>query len=290
LNPLKDLKLWPHHRNEIYEQYDKIFNCKGHGWGNLQSMHINLPFANDDEFFKLHEAIRILMPLIPALSASSPIYEGNIGPFKDNRLNFYELNQQKIPAITGKVIPESVKNKKEYEEKILEQTYKAIAPFDTDNILQEEWLNSRGAITRFDRNAIVADIAIAELIIESLKWLIKRFDIIPYFSETELYPIYRTALEEGSNGSIENTSYVKLFGFVPDQEISIRNVWKSILAEVRLSPESEAAILNILTNGNLSERIVTNLNSEKPSIENIIKEYKILADCLKNNRLYTPRQ
>jgi hypothetical protein len=97
-------------------------------------------------------------------------------------------------------------------------------------------------------------------------------------------------LEEGSNGSIENTSYVKLFGFVPDQEISIRNVWKSILAEVRLSPESEAAILNILTNGNLSERIVTNLNSEKPSIENIIKEYKILADCLKNNRLYTPRQ
>ncbi len=32
--------------------------------------------------------------------------------------------------------------------------YKDIAKYDPEKILQEEWLNSRGAIARFDRNAI----------------------------------------------------------------------------------------------------------------------------------------
>ncbi len=214
LNPLKDLKLWPHHRNEIYAQYNKIFNCKGHGWGNLQSMHINLPFANDAEFLVLHEAIRMLMPLIPALSASSPIYEGKAGSFKDNRLNFYEQNQKRVPEITGRVIPESVKNKQEYEQLILQKIYDAIAPFDAENILQEEWLNSRGAITRFDRNAIEiriidiqecpkADIAIAELVVKALQWIIATRDQSVSLSEDVLYPIYRAALEEGLDGKVE---------------------------------------------------------------------------------------
>ncbi|HAL85576.1 MAG TPA: hypothetical protein DCM31_01010, partial [Deferribacteraceae bacterium] len=32
--------------------------------------------------------------------------------------------------------------------------YRDIAPYDPECILQEEWLNSRGAIARFDRKAI----------------------------------------------------------------------------------------------------------------------------------------
>ena len=32
--------------------------------------------------------------------------------------------------------------------------YRAIDPLDTEGILQEEWLNSRAAIARFDRGAI----------------------------------------------------------------------------------------------------------------------------------------
>ena len=32
--------------------------------------------------------------------------------------------------------------------------YRQIAPLDPDHVVQYEWLNSRGAIARFDRNAI----------------------------------------------------------------------------------------------------------------------------------------
>ena len=76
MNPETETVRWPHDNAEIYATYDRIFNCKGHGWSNLQSMHINLPFANDEEFGRLHAAIRTLLPIMPALSASSPILDG----------------------------------------------------------------------------------------------------------------------------------------------------------------------------------------------------------------------
>ena len=59
MNPLTETKRWPHGNRDIYLQYDAIFNCQGHGFANLQCMHVNLPFANDEEFCQLHNAIRL---------------------------------------------------------------------------------------------------------------------------------------------------------------------------------------------------------------------------------------
>ncbi len=297
LNPLKDLKLWPHHRNEIYEKYNEIFNCKGHGWGNLQSMHINLPFGNDEEFYRLHEAIRHLMPLIPALTASSPLFEGKRGEFLDNRLAFYEKNQAKIPSITGKVIPESMIDKADYEQNLLQKIYDDIKPYDSEGVLQEEWLNSRGAITRFDRNAIEiriidlqecpkADIAIAELVVQALKVLVEKTTDFNALSSEKLYDIYRKALESGADALLEDISYLKLFDDTIEKPISIKELWKRIISQIYLSGDSEGVIQYILSQGNLSERILKNLSATDFSTEAISKEYQKLAKCLQNNIIY----
>jgi carboxylate-amine ligase len=299
-NPLKDVKLWPHERNEIYSRYNQIFDCKGHGWGNLQSMHINLPFANDEEFYLLHEAIRHIMPLIPALTASSPIFDGQKSEILDNRLAFYEQNQKKIPSITGKVIPESVANKAEYEKVIFKRIFQDIAPFDKDKSLQYEWLNSRGAIARFDRNAIeiriidlqecpAADIAVAEFIVQALKFIIPCIKEHNPIDEYELYDIYRLALEKGGKSIISNEEYLRIFDLDKNSKVSIENVWKNILKHVYLADDKKAIIEYILENGNLSQRILGNLKGKEWSDENIKKEYAILMDCLKENKLYELR-
>ncbi len=44
MDPSSETKLWPHDNNEVYAVYNKIFDCRGHGWSNLQSTHLNLPF------------------------------------------------------------------------------------------------------------------------------------------------------------------------------------------------------------------------------------------------------
>jgi len=183
-DPATQTRLWPHENSPIYAAYNRIFGCRGHGWSNLQSAHINLPFCGDQEFGRLHAAIRLVLPLLPALAAGSPVFAGRIGPALDNRLQFYRSNQQRIPQISGRVIPEPAYSATGYRQQILQPIYNAIAPFDPQKILQEEWLNSRGAIARFDRSTIeirvldvqecpAADVAIAGLVIVLLKALIE---------------------------------------------------------------------------------------------------------------------
>ncbi len=180
MNPLRETKYWPYNYGDVYEQYNRIFNCTGHGWANIQSTHVTLPFANDEEFTRLHNRIRLLLPLLPALCASSPILEGKLTGYLDSRLLFYGKNQKKIPSISGDIIPEFIGSKAEYQKNILQPMYNDIAPYDPEGLLQYEWLNSRGAIAKFDymgievrvldtQECITADIAIAKLIFALLK-------------------------------------------------------------------------------------------------------------------------
>ena len=178
-----EMQLWPYDCLDIYQTYDRIFNCKGHGWANLQSTHLNLSFDGDEEFGELHAAIRLLLPLIPAIAASSPYLDGKYTGYRDARINVYRHNQDKVPEITGQVIPEQAYSYDEYNKMIFDKVKNAIAPYDTEHLLNHFFLNSRGAIARFDRGAIEirlvdiqecpnADIAIAELEIATLKAIV----------------------------------------------------------------------------------------------------------------------
>jgi gamma-glutamyl:cysteine ligase YbdK (ATP-grasp superfamily) len=108
MDPERELMLWPHEYGPVYEGYDRIFGCRGHGWANVQSTHLNLPFANDEEFGRLHGAIRLVLPILPALAASSPIVGGHATGLLDNRLRFYRHHAARIPSVTGQVVPEAV--------------------------------------------------------------------------------------------------------------------------------------------------------------------------------------
>ena len=106
MDPSSEFRLYPIDEGGYYRAFDRIFDCKGHGWSNLQSMHINLPFLGDEEFGLLHSAIRLLLPIMPALSASSPFTEGKRQPELDHRLFVYRDNAKRVPSVSGLVVPE----------------------------------------------------------------------------------------------------------------------------------------------------------------------------------------
>jgi glutamate---cysteine ligase / carboxylate-amine ligase len=175
MDPQFETVLWPHDYSPVYEAYDRIFGCRGHGWSNLQSMHINLPFCGDEEFARLHAAIRLLLPLMPALTASSPILDGAPDRISGQPHGRLPHNADRVPAVAGRIVPEPVASAADYDRKIFQPMYAAIGPLDPDGILRQPFLNSRGAIARFERGAIeirvldvqecpAADIAVATLI------------------------------------------------------------------------------------------------------------------------------
>lgn len=126
MDPATETRLWPHEYNDVYRTFDRIFGCSGHGWSNLQSTHVNLPFGDDEEFGRLHAAIRAVLPLIPALTASSPFLDGIEQPALDARLEAYRNNAKRVPEVAGLVVPEPVRSEQEYRDVILDPLYREI--------------------------------------------------------------------------------------------------------------------------------------------------------------------
>ena len=304
MNPFLETTLWPHGQTEIYDTYNRIFNCEGHGWSNLQSMHINLPFANNREFARLHSAIRILLPVLPAIAASSPIVEASFTGMMDTRLETYRQNSKKIPSITGLVIPEPVTTKEAYRKLILNPMYKDIAPFDPDNILQDEWLNSRGAIARFDRNAIeirvldtqempLVDLSIATFIVEVLKKITDRnWSEVKQQNEIDteaLAAILSEVIINADKAFIDNRDYLRLFNF-PDKKCSAQDLWQYLGESVNLEtsecPAKTREIINfILKHGPLSRRII-NATGTRFRKSRLFETYRVLCDCLMDGEMF----
>lgn len=301
MNSQEEMVIWPYDANEIYTTYDRIFNCKGHGWANLQSAHLNISFNGDDQFEVLHAAIRILLPLIPAIAASSPYLDSKFTQFKDARLETYRHNQEKIPSIIGQIIPEPVFSYAEYDRVIFTPIKNDIAPYDTEHFLNHFFLNSRGAIARFDRGAIeirlvdiqecpAADIAIAELQIAVLKTIIsQKWTSIEKQKELEtpiLASFLHKTIKVAENAIIDDKSYLLALG-IEESSIKASDVWKHLYKHCKksITLASQKILEKMLARGTLSTVLLKKIG-EHPSRDRLVFEYAKLAECLAKNTLY----
>ncbi|MBA3536058.1 MAG: glutamate--cysteine ligase [Tatlockia sp.] len=299
MNPLSETKRWPHGNMDIYRQFDSIFNCQGHGWSNLQSMHVNLPFANDEEFNQLHNAIRLILPLLPALAASTPFLEGKYTGFKDSRLYFYGKNQLKIPSISGNIIPEFIQSESQYKQTILEPMYRDISSYDPENILQYEWLNSRAAIPKFNYKAIEirildsqecvqADIAIALAIQAILKnWQSNSCYYLDNPCDTQrLRTVYDEAIKEGQAVCVDDSKLCAQWQ-LPKRKMTGTELWSMLIERVStdLDSNSQRTLEYILSHGNLSERLLRACGNDH-SKATLSRVYRQLGHCLLTNQLF----
>ncbi|MCK9182829.1 MAG: glutamate-cysteine ligase family protein [Fibrobacteraceae bacterium] len=301
MDPLTETKLWPYEYNEIYETYNRIFNCRGHGWANLQSTHLNLSFNGDEEFGILHAAVRLLLPLIPALAASSPYLDSKYTGYKDARIETYRHNQEKISSIAGDIIPEPVFTESDYNKVIFDRIEKDIAPYDTKKLLNHFFLNSRGAIARFDRGAIeirlvdiqecpAADIAIAEFEIALLRFLTTKCGATlaeqKSFTTDELKKILFATVKDAENAEISSKKYLAAFGYAKNSA-SAKDLLQYLFSRVRpqMTKTSATLLEKMLDRGTLSSALVRQLGNT-PSHESLVREYGKLAKCLAQNELY----
>ncbi len=301
MDPHTETRLWPHDYNPIYEAYNRIFDCRGHGWSNLQSMHVNLPFAGEDDFVRLHAAIRAALPILPMLAAGSPYCDGRAAGALDHRMQVYRGNAARIPSIAGHIVPEAVTGIDAYHELILAPMYADIAPHDPDGILQEEWLNSRGAIARFDRNAIEirvldtqecprADIAVGAAVVALVRDLAFErhgaLAALQALDTAELARIFFDGVERGEHAVIDNRDYLAALG-VGRSPVTGGTLWARLIE--RASPDDAALgvpLEHILARGTLASRLVA-CAGPTPDRTRLAACYQRLGECLAAGELFT---
>lgn len=294
MDPEKETRLWPHQNNQIYSTFDRIFDCKGHGWSNLQSTHINFPFSSPEEFAALHAACRFVLPLLPALAASSPFYASARAPHLDQRLAQYRTNCARIPSITGAIVPEPVYTEEEYRA-LLESIYRDLAPHDPAGILAEEWVNARGCIARFDRGAIEIrvldsqecpeqDFAVVFLVTELVKALshgeFAPVDSLMAWDQRKLARQLDLAIESADEAAVADPGYAAVLG--ASQAQTLGAVWRQVVRH--LVPEQSVfapALRLIVEEGSLARRLRRAHGEVKPTRQTLRPIYERLCDCLR---------
>lgn len=302
----REMNIWPHEYSIVYEMFNHIFGCRGHGWMNIQAMHVNLPFEGDEQFGKLHAAIRLILPILPALAASSPVKDSTITGILDNRLDVYPNNCARIPSIGVRLIPEPVYTIHDYHEVILQRIYRDLEPYDPKGILQYEWSNARGAIARFNRNTIeirvidmqecpAADVAVATAAVEVVKLLVAQtwsgLKAQQAWPSDPLADLLKLVVRDGDRTVIANADYLKTFGYTKSSSCTAGELWKHLFEQVaRHAPGSldhcSRELDVMVTQGPLSRRILKALSGDT-SRAKLHEVYARLCDCLQEGAMFT---
>jgi gamma-glutamyl:cysteine ligase YbdK (ATP-grasp superfamily) len=306
MDPARETRLWPHDNAEIYRRYDEIFDCRRHGWANLQSTHINLPFANETEFARLHAALRVIVPILPAIAAASPFAEGRDQDALDHRMEVYRTNADAVPALNGDLVPDIVTNHAEYDRIVLQPMYRSIAPHDPDGVLQHEWLNARTVVARFDRNALeirvmdtqecpAADVAFAALVFDLAQSLYERqFSLARAGSQLpnrDLAAILLQCLNNADKARLDDPAFLQLFGVVR-RECTAGALWETIAERLDRENARYATLWKgplefVLLRGPLARRLLR-ATGPRPSRAALHELYAALCDALAQGRQFDP--
>jgi carboxylate-amine ligase len=295
MDPYSETHLWSHDNTLIYRTFDRIFDCRGHGWANLQSVHLNLPFCGNAEFVLLHEAIRLTIPLIPALAAASPFLDGKDTGLLDSRLEMYRRNCAKIFSITAHVVPEPIDSIQAYHHDILRPIYDDLAPYDPEGILRFEWTNARGAIARFERQTIeirvidiqecpLADLAILMAVSQLIQRLVSNQEALARGSRLTAERLSKVMLEtikSGEHALIEDADYLKCLGFGANS-LRADEVWSGLINSLPDIADPYRRVLGIiLREGTLASRMkrITKEYTQQQMMETC----RLLCDCLQEN-------
>lgn len=291
---LSDARMWTHRDRGIYKALGKIFNMNQHGWLNIQSFQLNLPYGSRSDAVRLYNALANILPYLPAVAASSPIYESDVGNYMDNRLHFYLMNQREVPSITGNLIPEQLGSFEEYEKTTVQRYSEDLARLNASRLLlNKEWLNSRAAVIRQDRKAIEirildeqesvkSDVALSCFIRAILRGFLTEPEY-PHVAHNILLEDFAQVMKKGLKAHVlhpkgRTAKQVCHYLF----EIAQRNATKE-------EREYLPIIKSRIERGSLSDLLLKKVGnkSQKTDLKQaIFSVYSELADCLEKNRVY----
>ena len=291
-------RLWQRSNSRIYDTYARLFDLKTHGWANVQASHVNLPFGTDEETVAMMNASALLVPYLPAIAASTPMYEGEVQASVDNRMAWILGHQTRVPESCGLMIPEFTTSLRHYRRDVLGPMYRAVDRLPDARILRQEFFNARSSVFKFSRRSmevrvidmqecVKMDVAIAAFVRSALKALTGRLlsGKLALPDHAALVRDLHATIKAGSRATVE----------APHLQVRpgpVRDAIRELLALARPAcRKDELPYLDLVERvadaGTLSERIRAALepwfDREEEFTDAARKIYIELADCLESN-------
>ena len=245
-------------------------------------------------------AVRAVLPLIPALAASSPIADGRATGRLDKRLHVYRNNSSRSPAMTGEVIPEPIFDVDDYRRRVLGPIEVELERLGAPDVLRgQDCTNARGAIARFDRMAIEirlidaqecarADLAVAAATSELVRALVEErwssAGALAALPSAALVEQLALAIDAGPAAPVLERRFAELFG--APRAATLGELCQSAVESCFAGPaELEPALEVVLGEGPLAARLLAALGPRftRGDLERVWRE---LASCLASGALF----
>ncbi len=264
-------------------------------------LRIQLAFHGDDGFAKVHAAVRMLLPIIPAISAASPFVQGQATGVLDSVVHLRAQERTTHSALTGHFIPEAVFSQEEYYREVFGPMADVLAS-SGEAAFDHQTENKRGAIALFDQELIelrvvdmqectTADLAVAKMIVAVLKALVSGRWVSSYlqraWSEHDLLPILDDVVRHGGDAMITNREYLLMFGLMKQDEMPAAKLWQHLFVDLysELGRSTRQGMSHIMEHGCLARRILARLGTtpDTSALQALSGE---LAGCLASDRMF----
>ncbi len=304
-------RLWRRSNARVYDTYARLFDVKSHGWMNVHSCHLSLPMGREAEAVAMLNAAALLVPYLPALSASSPMYDGDLQPSVDGRLAWILEHQARIPESQGEIVPEYVESLSDYRRRILGGMYAALDRVPGTGAIRREFFNARGAVFKASskrmevrvldtQECVKMDMAVSVFVRSALKALTQRVldGRAPLPAHAVLVADFRSTVRDGSRARV-TAPHFRSVSRDAEGRADVREVLRALLEDARRSVrKDEAEYLElagrIIDAGTLSERIRATLAPFASADDHTFTDaarriYIELMDCLEANEPWARR-
>ncbi len=298
MDPRKETLIW---KVEQTIWLDRAIGSDAHGWGNSHRTTLELPFSSDEAFTKLHTALRMVIPILPALAASSPWLQGERCGMLDGALMSHLAQGERMPALVGQFVPPSIIGQEEYYRVVLEPIALGMAALEAPHSLDHQALNRHAIVARFDRNSVLvqvadqqecvaADAAIAEITVAVTRAMVEGRWVSNYLQrawhESDLAAIMKETMRSGGDAVIANKDYLLMFGLLREQATAAE-LWRHLYQHFRhaLTEPSRLRIAHILDHGCLAKRMVQRLQQDSRP-DALLSVYRELIACLEQDKQF----
>ena len=273
------------YNSEIPENSSTEFEC----CSGVHFMNLILKFEDENQFYRLFSAVRLILPIIPALTSGSPLLRSRYNGILDNGLDLVKSNRDGRSGSNVRIIPESVKNRKEYESGSIAEIYKS----EKSNMGNDNY--NRTVTVDFERGRLSlkvfnmqesphVDFALARFITYVLELLVNcrcGAHNQASVSTEELSNLLDEVIEKGLTAISYNEDYLKLLSINRQEKLSAWGIWMILSKKVRdYAGVKFPPVENILKTGSLSERILKQTDKKT-----VFEVYKDLACCLEENTM-----
>lgn len=303
--------IWQRSGSRIYGTYARLFDVRTHGWMNVQSNHLSLPMGRESEAVAMYNAAALLVPYLPALAASSPMYDGELQEHADGRLAWILKHQARIPESQGELVPEYVESLADYRRRVLGPMYAALDRLPDAGAIRHEFFNARAAVFKPSskrmevrvldtQECVRMDVAVSAFVRNALRHLTKR--VLDGRAELPEHAVlvedFHACIRHGSEARVR-APHVAGVDRDGDGRTPVRAVLRALLDGAgRVVRKDEAPYLElagrVVETGTLSERIRAELLPYADADDDTFTEaarliYIELMDCLEANEPWRRR-